>query len=172
MSVFTLEELQKMDKNEQLDIGKLTDQSEWVKGYQSEEFEKASPDVLKLCQENIRLKAEIEKLKKRHGAALIKNDDLDLENYELKKQVDELKAKIPNNCVVLSKEEWDKLMGDTYTSKELDEIVAYKERVKAREVAQNILTKLADDFDVAGMDVEYPLNRVKIYAKQFGVEVK
>lgn len=91
---------------------------------------------------------------------------------ELQKQVDELKAKIPNNCVVLSKEEWNKLMGDTYTSKELDEIVAYKERVKAREVAQNILTKLAHDFDVAGMDVEHPLNRVKIYAKEYGVEVE
>lgn len=33
-------------------------------------------------------KAEIERLKKRHGVALLRNDDLDLENYELKKQVD------------------------------------------------------------------------------------
>ena len=98
--------------------------------------------------------------------------ELEKQNTKLQKQVDELKAKIPNNCVVLSKEEWNKLMGDTYTSKELDEIVAYKERVKAREVAQNILTKLAHDFDVAGMDVEYPLNRVKIYAKEYGVEVE
>lgn len=79
---------------------------------------------------------------------------------------------IPEDSVVLSKEEWDRLMGDTYTSKEVDEIVTYKERVKAREVAQNILTRLADDFDVAGMDVEYPLHRVKIYAKEYGVEVE
>ena len=79
---------------------------------------------------------------------------------------------IPEGSVVLSKEEWDRLMDDTYTSKEVDEIVAYKERVKAREVAQNILTRLADVFDVAGMDVDYPLNRVKIYAKEYGVEVE
>lgn len=42
-----------------------------------------------------------------------------------------LQPKTPKNAVVLSKEEWDKLMGDTYTSKEVDEIVAYKERMKA-----------------------------------------
>lgn len=162
MSVFSLEELQKMNKNELITIigNYISDQEIWLN--QINGLEKQIDDK----------NAEIEKLKKRHGVALLRNDDLDLENYELKKQVDELKAKFPNNCVVLSKEEWDKLMGDTYTSKELDEIVAYKERVKAREVARDILTKLADDFDVAGMDVEYPLNRVKIYAKEYGVEVE
>jgi regulator of replication initiation timing len=40
-----------------------------------------------------RQKDEIERLKKRHGVALLRNDDLDLENYELKKQVDELKER-------------------------------------------------------------------------------
>lgn len=201
MSVFTLEELQKMNKNELITIigNYISDQEIWLNKVAG--LEKQIDDK----------NAEIEQLKKRHGVALLRNDDLDLENYELKKQVDELteekqqlfqanvdtqeqlntlrlekkrenaelqkqvdelKAKFPNNCVVLSKEEWNKLMGDTYTSKELDEIVAYKERVKAREVARDILTKLADDFDVAGMDVEYPLNRVKIYAKEYGVEME
>lgn len=39
-------------------------------------------------------KAEIERLKKRHGVGLLRNDDLDLENYELKKQVDELEQQL------------------------------------------------------------------------------
>lgn len=43
-----------------------------------------------------RQKAEIERLKKRHGVALLRNDDLDLENYELKKQVDALKLDLEN----------------------------------------------------------------------------
>ena len=46
------------------------------------------------------LKAENERLKKRHGVALLRNDDLDLENYELKKQITELKEKRENMQVV------------------------------------------------------------------------
>lgn len=81
--------------------------------------------------------------------------------------------KLPEDSVVLTREEWNKLMGDTYTGKEVDEIVAYKERVKTKEVSRDILTKLADDFNgLVGMDVEYPLNKVKELARQFGVEVE
>lgn len=157
------------------------------------ELSAAYEDRVDICKKLAEQKAEIERLtENRNGwrnrawkdekekAELQKQVDHYKEKWQtaytnelnLQKQVDELKEKFPNNCVVLSKEEWDKLMGDTYTSKEVDEIVAYKERVKAREVAQNILTRLADDFDVAGMDVEYPLNRVKVYAKECGVEVE
>lgn len=81
--------------------------------------------------------------------------------------------KLPKDSVVLSREEWNKLMGDTYTSKELDEIIAYKERAKAREVSKSILTKLAEDFSgLDGMEVEYPLNKVKELARFLGVEIK
>lgn len=42
----------------------------------------------------------------------------------------------------------------------------------ASEVSKNILTKLADDFSgLDGMEVEYPLNKVKELAKQLSVEI-
>lgn len=77
--MFVLEELQKMNKNELIKIigNYISDQEIWLN--QINGLEKQIDDK----------NAEIEKLKKRHGVALIRNDDLDLENYELKKQVDE-----------------------------------------------------------------------------------
>ena len=94
MSMFNLEELQKMNNNERFDIGKLTDQSQWVKGYQSKEFEKTSPDVLKILQENIQLRAEIERLTEELNDTVSMNEmyvkKLE-QNAELQKQVDDLK---------------------------------------------------------------------------------
>lgn len=78
--MFTLEELQKMNKNELITIigNYISDQEIWIN--------KVAGLEKQLDDKN----AEIERLKKRHGVALLRNDDLDLENYELKKQVDEL----------------------------------------------------------------------------------
>ena len=94
MSMFNLEELQKMNNNERFDIGKLTDQSQWVKGYQSKEFEKTSLDVLKIFQENIQLKAEIERLTRELDDTISMNEmyvEKVRQNAELQKQVDDLK---------------------------------------------------------------------------------
>ena len=94
MSMFNLEELQKMNNNERFDIGKLTDQSQWVKGYQSKEFEKTSPDVLKILQENIQLRAEIERLTRELDDTISMNEmyvEKVRQNAELQKQVDDLK---------------------------------------------------------------------------------
>ena len=81
MSVFTLEELQKMDKNELITIigNYISDQEIWLN--KAKELEK----------QNDKKSSEIEQFKKRRGIALLRNDDLDLENYELQKQVNELK---------------------------------------------------------------------------------
>lgn len=88
--------------------------------------------------------------------------------------------KIPEDSVVLSKEEYEKLKielaiakkraDESYTQKEVEEIIASKERIKSKETAKEILQTIMDI--IKKSDCFLSQEVVRIMAKQFGVEVK
>ena len=168
MRVFSLEELQKMNENELITIigNYISDQEIWINQVKALEKQVNEKDV------------EIEQLKKRHGVALLRNDDLDLENYELKKQVDELKKKIDKeyergyyfgkqdaltsdrkeDCTVQSETSaYDKAVKDTAKG-------IYKEIGKGDILV--VQTQEYGEIEVVSMD------RLKEIIKQKGVEVE
>lgn len=104
-----------------------------------------------------RQKAEIERLKKRHGVALLRNDDLDLENYELKKQVDELKEERENMQAEIIATEEARLQAVKDTAKEiLDELDLYFKGTTFRKGYEfkKIEKKLKEIAERKGVEVE------------------
>ena len=89
-------------------------------------------DILDLIH---RLQSENERLKKRHGVALLRNDDLDLENYELKKQVEKMKADI-TKAVEDYKKEMTKAMEEV--EKKIEEIQQQAVKYTAKEICEMI----------------------------------
>ncbi len=104
-----------------------------------------------------------------------------LTGMELCKKIAEelLKYYQPNlseDSVVLSMEEFEKLKlelaiekkiaCESYTQKEVEEIIASKERIKSKETAEKILNELICT------PHEYHERKIKEFAKQFGVEIK
>ena len=82
--------------------------------------------------------------------------------------------------VVLPREEYERLKlelaiekkraDESYTQKEVEEIIASKERIKSKETAEKIIIFLDDHCDC---DSAYLVEQTKNYAtKQFGVEIK
>ena len=90
----------------------------------------------------------------------------------------EIRKEIPlEDSIVLSREEYEKLKLDlaiekkradeSYTQKEVEEIIASKERIKSKETAEKILKFLKEHLSCMGFSI------VKAYFKeQFGVEIK
>ena len=103
--------------------------------------------------------------------------------------VDRIKNKvIIEDSVVLTREEYERLKlelaiekkraDESYTQKEVEEIIASKERIKSKETAEKILTELLDFVNgwfegVENNDFGVEFNRIsKNFAKQYGVGIK
>jgi regulator of replication initiation timing len=102
-------------------------------------------------------KAEIERLKKRHGVALLRNDDLDLENYELKKQLETMKADI-TTAIENYKKEMPKAMEEC--EKKIEEIQQQAVKDTAKEILKMLYTAMPKT------------NIVVEIKKRYGVEVE
>ena len=90
--------------------------------------------------------------------------------------------------VVLTREEYERLKlelaiekkraDESYTQKEVEEIIASKERIKSKETAEKILNELLDFVNgwfegVENNDFCVEFNRIsKDFAKQYGVKIK
>ena len=125
---------------------------------------RAEGDALDLIH---RLQSENERLKKRHGVVLLRNDDLDLENYELKKQVDELKAGI-TQVVENYEKEMPKVLEEV--EKEIEEI----QQQAVKDTAKECYQKLVDwgFIEVAG-DIRLFRDKFNLWIKErYGVEVE
>ena len=103
--------------------------------------------------------------------------------------VDRIKNKvIIEDSVVLTREEYERLKlelaiekkraDESYTQKEVEEIIASKERIKSKETAEKILNELLDFVNgwfegVENNDFGVEFNRIsKDFAKQYGVKIK
>ena len=106
-----------------------------------------------------RLQSENERLKKRHGVALLRNDDLDLENYELKKQVEKMKADI-TKAVEDYKKEMTKAMEEV--EKKIEEIQQQAVKYTAKEICEMI----------NGTCISSKGYLCSIISKRYGVEVE
>ena len=87
------------------------------------------------------------------------------------------------NSVVLSREEYERLKlelaiekkraDESYTQKEVEEIIASKERIKSKETAEKILRDLySEATSNVSETVELTTFQIEQLAKQFGVEIK
>ena len=119
--------------------------------------------IHRLQDENGKQKAEIERLKKRHGVALLRNDDLDLENYELKKQVDELNAEL-EKAYEIERANIQAEIAEAGTS------CHWCKEQAVKDTAKEILQELYDQIDEN--TPKWVGVQIKIIAKRKGVEVE
>ena len=99
--------------------------------------------------------------------------------YKAKALIDAGYRKIEDDEIVIKKRQYEQLKKHNRDRKRLrlkwqqaKQELEQAKKETASEVSKNILTKLADDFSgLDGMEVEYPLNKVKELAKQLSVEI-
>ena len=103
-------------------------------------------------------------------------DSVEDRNAELQKQVDELTRNNQAMAKVI-----DSYKNGDFSAKMVvnglnnfyEPIVEETKQQAVKDTAKEILSQLKDDFsDLVGMEVEYPLNKVKELANRYGVEVE
>lgn len=137
-------------------IHRLQSENEDLKAKQKCHLELIDDKNEEICKQ----KAEIERLKKRHGVALLRNDDLDLENYELKKQVEQMKSDI-TTAIKNYKKEMPKAL------KEVEKKIEEVQQQAVKDTAKEICLKI-----IKGQLQPIKEKWVEWFKKEYGVEVE